>query len=77
MDNDEPNSLGVKIRSYAVLDLKLAHDFGWGRLALAVNNLLDEQYYTYAVRSQFTADRYAVYPLPGRTFALTAELRID
>jgi iron complex outermembrane receptor protein len=77
MDNDEPNSLGVKIRSYAVLDLKLAHDFGWGRLALAVINLLDEQYYTYAVRSQFTADRYAVYPLPGRTFALTAELRID
>lgn len=77
MDNDEPNSLGVKIPSYAVLDLKLAHEFGWGRLALAANNLLDERYYTYAVRSQFTGDRYAVYPLPGRTFALTAELRVD
>ena len=77
MDNDEPNSLGVKIPSYAVLDLKLAHEFGWGRLALAANNLLDERYYTYGVRSQFTADRYAVYPLPGRTFALTAELRVD
>jgi hypothetical protein len=29
------------------------------------------------VRSQFTADRYAVYPLPGRTFALSAEFRLD
>jgi iron complex outermembrane recepter protein len=77
MDNDEPNSLGAKIPAYNVVDLKLAHEFGWGRLALAANNLFDEQYYTYAVRSQFTADRYAVYPLPGRTFALTAELRVD
>jgi iron complex outermembrane receptor protein len=77
MDNDEPNSLGAKIPAYAVVDLKLAREFGWGKLALAVNNLLDEQYYTYAVRSQFTADRYAVYPLPGRTFALSAEFRVD
>jgi iron complex outermembrane receptor protein len=77
MDNDEPNSLGAKIPAYAVVDLKLAREFGWGRLSAAINNLLDEQYYTYAVRSQFTADRYAVYPLPGRTFALSAEFRFD
>lgn len=77
LDNDEPNSLGVKIPAYRVVDLKLARDFGWGRLAAAINNLLDEQYYTYAVRSPFTADRFAVYPLPGRAFALTAELRVD
>jgi iron complex outermembrane receptor protein len=79
MDNDEPNSLGAKIPAYYVADVKLAHDFGWGRLAFAVNNLFDEQYYTYAVRSQFksTADRYAVYPLPGRTFSVAAELRVD
>jgi iron complex outermembrane receptor protein len=77
MDNDEPNSLGVKIPAYAVVDLKLARELGWGRLSAAINNLLDEQYYTYAVRSQFTADRYAVYPLPGRTLSLTAEFRVD
>lgn len=77
MDNDEPNSLGVRIPAYHVVDLKLAHEFGWGRVALAINNLLDEAYYTYAVRSQFTADRYAVYPLPGRTLSLTAEFRVD
>lgn len=77
MDNDEPSTLGVQIPAYAVVDLKLARDFGWGRLAAAVNNLCDEQYYTYAVRSQFTADRYAVYPLPGRSFSLAAELKLE
>ena len=77
MDNDEPNTLGTKIPSYTSADLKLARSFTWGRIALAVNNLFDAHYYTYAVRSAFFADRYAVYPLPGRTFGLIAELRID
>jgi iron complex outermembrane receptor protein len=77
MDNDEPNTLGVQLPAYAVVDLKLARDFGWGRVAAAVNNLFDEQYYTYAVRSQFTADRYAVYPLPGRSLSATLELKLD
>ncbi|HZN86192.1 MAG TPA: hypothetical protein VFB53_05325, partial [Burkholderiales bacterium] len=77
MDNDEPNSLGAQIPAFALLDLKLAREFGWGRLALAVNNALDEAYYTYAVRSNFTPDRYNVYPLPGRWLSFTAEFRVD
>jgi iron complex outermembrane recepter protein len=77
MDTDEPNTLGTKIPSYSFADLKLAHSFPWGRIALAINNVFDSHYYTYAVRSAFFADRYAVYPLPGRTFGLIAELRID
>ena len=77
MDNDEPNTLGTRIPAYSVLDLKLTRDFGWGRLAAAINNALDEQYYTYAVRSNFTPDRYNVYPLPGRTLSFTAELKVD
>ncbi|MDH3320938.1 MAG: TonB-dependent receptor, partial [Betaproteobacteria bacterium] len=77
MDNDEPNSLGVKIPAYGVLDLKLAREFGWGRFALALNNVLDERYYTYAVRSNFTPDKYNVYPLPGRTLSFAAEFRVD
>jgi len=75
LDNDEPNTLGRRIPAYYVVDVKLAQRFAWGRLAAAVNNLFDEAYYTYAVRSAFTPDRYAVYPLPGRTLSLTAELR--
>ena len=77
MDNDEPNTLGVKIPAATVVDLKYSYGFDWGRISLAVNNLFGEDYYSYAVRSQFTADRYAVYPLPGRTVGLTAEFKLD
>ena len=77
MDNDEPNTLGTQIPAFAVVDAKLARELGWGRLSAAVNNLFDERYYTYAVRSAFAADRYAVYPLPGRTFGLTLEIWTD
>jgi iron complex outermembrane receptor protein len=76
MDNDEANSLGVRIPSATVADLKLAQNFDWGNIALAVNNVFDERYYTYAIRSQFTADRYAVYPLPRRTVGLIAEIKL-
>ncbi len=76
MDNDEPNTLRVKIPGYSTVDLKLGHAFAWGRLALSVNNLFGSEYYTYAVRSAFIADRYAVYPLPGRTVGLSAEFRM-
>jgi iron complex outermembrane receptor protein len=72
MDNDEGNT-GVKIPAYTVADLKLAwEDRGW-RLSAAVNNLFAEQYYNYAVRSQFVPDRYNAYPLPERNFTMTAE----
>jgi len=77
MDNDEPNTLGTMIPAYRVADVKLAQAFPWGRLALAVNNLFDERYYTYGVRSAFIADRYSAYPLPGRTISLAAEVTLE
>jgi iron complex outermembrane receptor protein len=73
MDNDEGNTLGVKIPSYTVTDLKLTHRAGQWTLGAAVNNLFDEKYYNYAVRSQFVPDRYNAYPLPGRNIMLTLE----
>lgn len=76
IDNDEPNTLDHRIPAFAVLDLKLAHDERWGRAAITVNNALNQGYYTYAVRSAFTADRYAVYPLPGRTVGIVVELKL-
>ena len=76
MDNDEPNTLDQRIPSFAVLDFRLRQEARWGRISLTVNNALNEHYYTYAVRSAFTADRYAVYPLPGRTLGVILELRI-
>lgn len=76
VDNDEPNTLDHRIPAFAVLDLKLGQEQRWGRVSLTLNNALNQHYYTYAVRSAFTADRYAVYPLPGRTLGLIAELRM-
>jgi iron complex outermembrane receptor protein len=76
LDNDEPDTLGRRIPGYGVADMKLAQSFSWGRLAMVLNNVFDQKYYTYAVRSQFTAGRYAVYPLPGRTLSLTAEVAL-
>lgn len=73
MDNDEGNTFGVKIPAYTVADLKLVWQEGGWRISAAVNNLLDEKYYNYAVRSQFVADRYNAYPLPERNFTMTAE----
>ena len=75
LDNDEPNDLGVKIPAYTVVDLKFTQKFGAWQAALAINNLLGEKYYNYAVRSQFTLDRYAVYPLPGRTATASLSYR--
>lgn len=73
MDNDQGNSLGAQIPSYAVADLKLSHREGPWTLSAAVNNLFDRKYYNYAVRSQFVRDRYNAYPLPERNFGISAE----
>ncbi|HTD91978.1 MAG TPA: TonB-dependent receptor, partial [Burkholderiales bacterium] len=70
MDNDEGNTLGVKIPAYTVVDLKLLYRNGPWTLGAAINNLFGEKYFNYAVRSQFVADRYNVYPLPGRNATL-------
>jgi iron complex outermembrane receptor protein len=75
MENDESNTFPRRIPAYATADLKLTRDFGWGRLAFAVNNVLDKKYYNYAVNST-VSDQYNVYPLPGRTFAFTAEVAL-
>ena len=73
MDNDEGNTFYTRIPAYTVVDLKLVHQEGGWRFSAAVNNLLNEKYYNYGVRSQFTPDRHNAYPLPERNFTVTAE----
>ena len=73
MDNDESNTMGVKIPSYTVVDVKLVHRSGGWSLSAAVNNLFDRKYYNYAVRSAAVPDRYNAYPLPQRNVMVTAE----
>ena len=71
MDNDEPNS-GTKIPGYTLADLRVDTRIGGWTLTGALNNLFDEEYFNYAVRSQFAPTRYNAYPLPGRTWWLGA-----
>jgi len=73
MDNDEANTLGVQIPAYTVADLKLVHHSGAWTLSGTINNLLNEKYYNYAVRSGQTPDRYNAYPLPERSLLLSLE----
>ncbi|HWA37643.1 MAG TPA: TonB-dependent receptor [Burkholderiales bacterium] len=75
MENDQTNTFPRRIPSYAVVDAKLAQRFSWGRLAFSVNNLLDRDYFAYAVNSNAT-DLANVYPQPGRAFYVTAEVRL-
>ena len=73
MENDEPNRFGQQIPAYTLVDLKLMRDIGNWRLAAALNNLLDENYYSYAVHSATNADRFNAYPLPGRNGWVSVE----
>jgi len=67
MDNDEANTLGIKIPAYTVADIKLVNKTGPWQFSASVNNLFDRKYFNYAVSSQFIPGRYNAYPLPGRT----------
>lgn len=73
MDNDESNTLGVKIPAYTVADLKLVHRGGAWTVSGAINNLFNEKYYNYAVRSASVPDRYNAYPLPERNIMVMLE----
>ena len=71
-ENDESNEFEGKIPSYQTVDLKLSRSFADLDLALSVNNLFDEEYFSYGVSSTSTVGRYNAYPLPERTFFLSA-----
>jgi iron complex outermembrane receptor protein len=77
MDNDEGNDMGIKIPAYTVADVKFAHQAGRWRVSATVNNLFNEHYYNYAVRSQFVPDRFNAYPLPLRNFWLSVEYALQ
>ncbi|MDB5655183.1 MAG: TonB-dependent receptor [Tardiphaga sp.] len=71
MDNDQFNTQ-PEIPANATVDLKLSGEVDRFFWSLAVNNLLDAQYYDYAIASTFTPDRFNAYPLPGRSYLVRA-----
>ncbi|GAB4294456.1 MAG: TonB-dependent receptor [Methylophaga sp.] len=71
-ENDESNDFGEKIPSYQTVDFKLSRSFADLDLALRINNVFDEEYYTYGVSSASTPGAYNAYPLPERTVYFSA-----
>lgn len=67
MENDEANTLGIKIPSYTLTDLKLVHQIKGWQASASVNNMFDRKYFNQAISSQFTQGKYNAYTLPGRT----------
>jgi iron complex outermembrane receptor protein len=71
MENDEKN-FQPEMPGYTLLDLKLGGTYNALAWSAAVNNVLDVDYYNYAVASSTTYGTFNAYPLPGRTYWLEA-----
>jgi iron complex outermembrane receptor protein len=72
-DNDQANRFR-HMPSYTVADIKLSHELGVWRLAAGINNLFDEDYYSYGVvNGAFTT--FNAYPEVRRNAYLSAEYR--
>jgi iron complex outermembrane receptor protein len=69
-DNDQVNSFRP-MPSYTLVDLTLAQQLGGWKLSAAVNNLFDENYYSYAIRN-FAGTSFSAYPEAGRSFLVSA-----
>jgi iron complex outermembrane receptor protein len=74
-DNDQSNTFGRKMPAYTLFDLSVTLQRGPWTLSASVRNVLNEEYYTYAVRS-VTAPTFNAYPAAERTVFLGAEYRL-
>jgi iron complex outermembrane receptor protein len=71
-DNDQANNFGEKMPAYTVVDLKWQGEWKDWKAFAAINNLLDEEYFSYAVRSLFTSN-FNAYPMPERNYRVGLE----
>jgi iron complex outermembrane receptor protein len=76
-DNDQTNTFVEQMPAYAVLDLRLAHRIGRLKLTASMENLANQKYFTYGVRSlnPATPTLFNAYPAPERSFFMTADYR--
>lgn len=75
-DNDQANTFPRRMPSYALLDLKFEHRIGRAHLAFEVRNLLDEQYFSYAIRNA-AGTTFNAFPAPGRAAFVSVAYRLD
>ena len=71
-DNDQVNSFGRRMPSYATVDFKATHQMGGVLMSLALNNLLDQKYYTYGIRNN-AGTSFNAYPARERNVWITVK----
>jgi iron complex outermembrane receptor protein len=73
-DNDQTNSFPSLMPAYTVVDVKFTQTVDQLTVGIAVNNLLNKLYYSYAIRNG-AGTSFNAYPQPDQTFLLTGEYR--
>ena len=74
-DNDQTNSFPSRMPAYTVVDVKFTQTADRLTAGIAVNNLFNKMYYSYAIRN-VAGTSFNAYPQPDQTFLLTAEYRL-
>jgi iron complex outermembrane receptor protein len=74
-DNDQTNTFPSLMPAYAVVDVKFTQTVGKLAVGIAVNNLFNKLYYSYAIRNG-AGTSFNAYPQADQTFLLTAEYRL-
>jgi iron complex outermembrane receptor protein len=72
-DNDQANTFATKMPAYSTVDMKLSHQEGHWLTTGSVNNLFDQQYFTYGVASGSTPGKYNAYPMQGRNIFINLQ----
>lgn len=74
-DNDQANTFPTRMPAYTVVDVKLTQALGRVNLGLSINNLLNEKYYSYAIRNG-AGTSFNAYPQPERSVLASVEYRL-
>lgn len=71
-DNDQANNFVEQMPDYTIVDLKWQGSWKNWKAFAAINNLLDEEYFSYAVRSP-SSSNFNAYPMPERNYRIGLE----
>ena len=74
-DNDQTNTFPTLMPAYTVIDVKFTQTISKLTLGLALNNLSNKAYYSYAIRNG-AGTSFNAYPQADQTVLLTAEYRL-
>ncbi|HKX53770.1 MAG TPA: TonB-dependent receptor, partial [Nitrosospira sp.] len=75
-DNDQANTATRRMPDYVTVDLKVTHQMRKLLLSMAVNNLFDEKYFSYAIRNS-AGTSFSALPARERNVWLTVKYQFN